>query len=199
MIGGERPVMVARMRKVLFVVLALAAGCFQELPAPPGGTEGGTASTTGGTSGGTAGVSSVQTGDEDTPGAPTTGAPAPEGLFLCEQHPACAAWDCSEGCPALGGEAKCVLVALRDRAAGPLTVIRCDGECREHRVVPRGGGTDEVQIQSRTVGESPVYSEVQRCTLAPSEQFEACLDAYAESCADPAAWITECQPAEPKC
>jgi hypothetical protein len=179
-------------RRLGLVVIALAVGCFEELPAPPGGTAGSTGGAATGTTGTTAPTSGGTTdADEGTAAMTTGGAPA-QGLFACEKEVPCGPWDCSGGCPALDGPAKCVLTALRDRATGPLTVTRCDPECREIRVMPRGGGGDEVRIQSRTVAPDPKYTEVQRCTLKPPEQFTGCLTMYAESCADPSTWMEGC-------
>lgn len=187
-------------------MIALATGCFEELPTPPGGTE----DTTGGGSTGTAAAGTTTptptttgategTQDEDTVGGPTTGEPAAEGLFACAKEPVCGTWDCTAGCPTFDAVGKCVLMALRDRTVGPLTVTRCDGNCLEHRVTPRGGGTDEVLIQWRTLAEPVMYSEVQRCILRPAEHFAACLMKYGEACSDPATWTEMCEPDEPMC
>jgi hypothetical protein len=140
----------------------------------------------------TAPTSGATTDADEGTAAMTSGGPPPQGLFACEKQAPCGPWDCSGGCPALDGPAKCVLTALRDRASGPLTVTRCDPECREFRVTPRGSGSDEVRIQSRTVAPEPTYSEAQRCTLRPPEQFAACLMMYEASCADPTTWIEGC-------
>lgn len=178
----------------LLVAIAPAIGCFEEIPTPPGGTGG--ASTTAATMT-TAAATMMMTEDVDVT-EPTAGSAPPEGLFKCGGA-TCDAWDCSGGCTKADAAGQCVLAALRDRTPGSVTVIRCDGECREHVALPRAGGTDEVEIQSRTQAAPPVYAAAQRCTLKPPAFFAGCLTKFEASCADPKAWVEGCAAAEPSC
>jgi len=182
------------MRCVAAMALISVVGCFQELPAPPAGmdSEGASSGSTGAAS--TTGVSMGETSDADPPTGSTGAGEAPQGLFACAKGAPCEPWDCSGGCEAAGPVGTCVLTALRDRVAGAIE-IEVDAE---HRMIVRGGGTEEVTWQWR-MGAPATYAEPRRCALKPAEFFAGCLQAFTAECADPSMWAVECAAVEAVC
>lgn len=179
------------MRRVAAMALISVVGCFQELPAPPGGdSEGGSAGSTGAASSTGAGVTS----DVDVTTGSTGSGEAPQGLFACATAASCGPWDCSGGCAAAGPVGTCVLTALRDRAAGAIEVV-VDAQ---HRMIVRGGGTEAVTWQWR-MGAPATYAEPRRCALKPAEFFAGCLQAFTPECADPSMWAVGCAAVEAVC
>lgn len=179
------------MGRHFLVGLALWSGCGER----PGesASEGSTSTT------GAEGPATTSAADE-TSEEPAGGGPyVPEGLFACLDDPLCSRWDCAGGCEAAGPEGMCALAALYDRTTGVIEVSRCDGPCALHRLIPRGQGTDDVRWQWRSQTRPPGYAEIVDCVLKPREFFEACLIAFAPECADPAAWVENCQPSAEVC
>jgi hypothetical protein len=203
-------------RWIVVVSLALAGGCFTELPALPGtgseatttttgtGTTGSGSTTTSPTSSGTTTTGPVATTDADpqtTGGSTSTGPepPADEGLFQCAPPKMCMPWECLDTCTEPGPEGTCVLKALAERVAGTLEVVHCDKECAQYRVLVRGSGTEQVRWQSRTLADPPAYSEVRDCVLQPPQFFADCQSVFAPECEDPTAWVKDCQPVAAGC
>ncbi|PCC69368.1 hypothetical protein SAMN02745121_08089 [Nannocystis exedens] len=182
------------LRRVV-VGLALWSGCSERPPGAPGESTSEDSTTTTTTGAGDPATASA-TSEEP---APTSGPYLPEGLFACLDNQSCSRWDCAGGCEQPGPEGMCALGALYDRATGVIEVARCDGPCALHRLIPRGAGTDEVRWQWRSQTKPPGYAEIVDCMLQPRDFFEACLIAFTPECADPAAWVKDCQPTGEVC
>ncbi|MDC0669305.1 hypothetical protein [Nannocystis radixulma] len=181
------------MRRVVLAGVVLLAGC----AARPSSDEATAVDATTDTE--TTGEASATEAVEPTTTSAPGGPHIPEGLFMCLDTELCVRWDCAGGCEEPGPEAMCVLSALYERTFGVVEVVRCDGDCALHRLIPRGLGTDDVRWQWRSQTNPPGYAEIVDCMLRPREFFESCLLTFTPECADPAAWVEDCSPSLEVC